>query len=122
MKIFGLLSTLILAYLISQSSFVAAIFDKENSVKIDQFSQQALIERQFSQSNGAHIELEKLIKQYLPNPQSYQHIHSHYEKNQDQLTVFTQYSSIRENGERIKADAMVVYHLNGRLINLLKVD
>ena len=84
--------------------------------------QQQLIDNQFDPATGAHIELEKLIKQYLPNPDSYLHISSRYELIQDQMRVYTIYTAIDSAGNRNKVEAIVVYHINGRLINLLKVD
>lgn len=85
-------------------------------------TQQQQINDQFDSISGAHIKLEKLIKPYIPNPGSYQHISSKYERIQDQITVYTEYSAINTTGQRNKAEAIVVYHLNGLMINLLKIE
>ena len=121
MKFAKILLLILAIYLISHLSSVQALFEQRD-FDPRALTTKELIDRQFSSENGAHIELEKLIKQYLPNPDSYEHIDSRYTRIEDQLTVFTDYSSVRENNERIVSDSIVIYHLNGRIINLMKVD
>lgn len=118
-----IISAIIVIALLSQSSTIRAILSPEKHIiKSDNLDEKTLIAQQFDSETGAHIALEQLIKQYLPNPDSYQHISSSYTQIEDQLSVTTKYSSIRDQGQRVEADALVIYHLNGRLINLLKVD
>jgi len=120
---FIIFTTLFLAFVLSNSSTVRVLFSSNEHIEsLKGLNEEQLIARQFDPETNAHIELEKLIKQYLPNPDTYEHISSRYTKVEDQLSVYTEYSSVREEGTRVKADALVIYHLNGLLINLLKVD
>ena len=121
LKIIFFIAAILLLYLMVHMSSVQQIIYQEQ-IDVRELSEMELIDRQFNPKTGSHIALEKLIKQYLPNPHTYQHIDSYFIKNEDQLTVYTKYSSVRENDERIQASAIVIYHLNGLLINLLRVD
>lgn len=66
----------------------AVIFSNEDS---PQEIEQQKIDRLFSPYNGSHIELTKLIKSNLKDPDSFEHIKTSYEIKGDTIFVLTRY-------------------------------
>lgn len=59
------------------------------------------IEKQFSSWNGAHKKLQKLIKQNMNDPDSYEHIETRYKNLGDVLAVETKYRGTNSFGAKV---------------------
>lgn len=78
------------------------------------------IRSEFSVWDGSHINLEKVIKKSLNDPESYKHIETSYSDNKDYVLVKTVYSSKNGFGGVIKQSVWAKSDTNGNVIEILK--
>ncbi len=71
------------------------------------------IESQFSVLNGAHRNLQKTVKESLKDPDSYQHIETHWFDKGDYLTVVMQYRAKNSFGGYVVQTVTANCALNG---------
>lgn len=76
--------------------------EKKNSDGTVKTERQILIEKQFSAWDGSHPELERMIKDAMNDPDSYEHIETVYWDLQDHLVIRTTYSGKNAFGGRVK--------------------
>jgi len=97
---FTIFTTLFLAFVLSNSSTVKFLFNSNEYIEsLKGLNEEQLIARQFDPETNAHIELEKLIKQYLPNPDTYEHIISIYESGRSAVGVYGVFIHPRRGNE-----------------------
>lgn len=81
-----------------------------------------IIERQFSAWDGSHIQLEKLVKNRLNDPDSFEHIKTNYFDNQDSITVLMHFRASNSFNAKVKGFARAKYDLKGNLIELERFE
>lgn len=81
---------------------------------------QIQLEKQFSTWNGSHIELTKLIKNAMNDPDSYEHVETKYWDMTDYIVVRTVYSGKNAFGGRVKNFVKAKYDNKGNLIEILE--
>jgi len=73
----------------------------------------------FSQWDGSHIALEKIIKQSMHNPDSYKHVKTTYKEEKDGLLVATQYRGTNAFGGVVTSQMVAKTDLDGNVIKIL---
>lgn len=81
-----------------------------------------IIERQFSAWDGSHIQLKKLVKKQLNDPDSFEHIKTNYFDNQDSITVLMYFRASNSFNAKVKGFARAKYDLKGQLIELERFE
>lgn len=77
------------------------------------------IRQQFSAWNGAHYGLEKVVKQGMNNPDSYQHVKTVYSEEADGLVVTMQYRGTNSFGGVITNKAMAKTDMDGNVVSII---
>jgi len=72
-----------------------------------------LIEKQFSSWDGSHIQLEKVIKQQMKNPDSYEHVETLYWDRGDHITVQTTYRGTNSFNAVVTETKRIELNLDG---------
>lgn len=78
------------------------------------------IEKQFSGWNGAHTNLQYLIKENLKDPKSYEHISTHYYDKETYLLVTTKYRAKNSFGGYVIETIQAQTTLTGEIIQIIE--
>lgn len=79
-----------------------------------------IVEKQFSDWDGSHIKLTKLIKENMHDPNSYEHIETKYKDNIDFIFVTTKYRGKNAFGAKVINSTSVNADIEGNIIKILK--
>lgn len=94
--------------------------DKTNADGTPKTERQIQLEKQFSAWDGSHIELTKLIKKAMNDPDSYEHVETKYWDMTDYIVVRTVYSGKNSFGGRVKNFVKAKYDNNGNLLEIIE--
>jgi len=78
------------------------------------------LQSQFSLWDGSHIKLEKLIKQSLNDPNSYEHIRTTYNDEDSVLIVLLQYRANNLFGGKIPKSVKAMVNMDGDVLLILE--
>jgi len=81
---------------------------------------QIQVDSQFSLWDGSHIELTKLIKKGLNDPDSYEHVETVYWDMNDHVIVRTTYSGKNAFGGRVKNWVKAKVDDNGNIVEIIE--
>jgi hypothetical protein len=81
---------------------------------------QIQVDSQFSLWDGSHIELTKLIKKGLNDPDSYEHVETVYWDMNDHVIVRTTYSGKNAFGGRVKNWVKAKVDNNGNIVEIIE--
>lgn len=79
-----------------------------------------MIEAQFSAWDGSHRNLEKMIKNSMNDPDSYQHVETRYWDMKDHLVVITTFRGKNAFGGVVKNSVKAKVDLNGNVLKVLE--
>jgi RNA polymerase subunit RPABC4/transcription elongation factor Spt4 len=82
----------------------------------------ALIKEQFSDWDGRHLKLTRLIKSRVKDPDSFKHIETQYWRYDDKIRVKMSYRAKNSFGGYVVGSAMADYTHGGNLIELLETE
>lgn len=82
-------------------------------------AKQKKIESQFSAWDGSHRNLEKLIKENLNDPDSYEHLKTNYWDMDSLIVVRTEYTAKNGFGGRVQGAVKARFDLEGNLIEVI---
>lgn len=94
--------------------------DKTNADGTPKTERQIQLEKQFSAWDGSHIELTKLIKKAMNDPDSYKHVETVYWDMNDYIVVRTTYSGTNAFGGRVKNWVKAKIDNNGNVIEIIE--
>ena len=77
------------------------------------------IERLFSPFDGSHNKLERYIKKYMKDPESYEHIETTYMDKQDHVLVFTKFRGKNSIGALVINEVTATTDSDGNVIEVL---
>lgn len=78
------------------------------------------LEKQFSAWDGSHIELTKMIKKAMNDPNSYEHVETVYWDMKDHIVVRTTYSGKNAFGGRVKNWVKAKADNSGNIIEIIE--
>jgi hypothetical protein len=78
-----------------------------------------LVKKQFSTWDGSHYQLEKMIKNSMNDPDSYEHIATAYKIENETVTVFTDFRGNNAFGGKIKNSVAAQFTLDGQFIKMM---
>ncbi|BCR26609.1 hypothetical protein [Aquipseudomonas alcaligenes] len=78
-----------------------------------------LIEKQFSAWDGSHMNLERLIKKSMNDPDSYEHDETRYWDRGDHLVVMTQFRGRNAFGGMVRNSVKAKVDLNGNILEVI---
>ncbi len=81
-------------------------------------ARETLIERQFSGWDGAHRNLERLVKRNLVDPDSYEHIETRYFDLTDSLRIIMKYRARNGFGGMTIGQVVAIVTLDGQVIEI----
>lgn len=93
--------------------------NKEETVADKAEAKKKKIESQFSAWDGSHRNLEKLIKENLNDPGSYEHLETNYWDMDTAIVVRTEYTAKNAYGGRVRGAVKARYDLEGNLIEVI---
>lgn len=97
--------------------------DEESNTNADgtpKTERQIQLEKQFSAWDGSHIELTKIIKKAMNDPDSYEHVETVYWDMTDHVVVRTTYSGKNAFGGRVKNWVKAKADNNGNIIEIIE--
>lgn len=97
--------------------------DEESNKNADgtpKTERQIQLEKQFSAWDGSHIELTKIIKKAMNDPDSYEHVETVYWDMTDHVVVRTTYSGKNAFGGRVKNWVKAKADNNGNIIEIIE--
>jgi len=101
---------------LSESGETRTTFIAEN----EQLEKQKVIETQFSAWDGSHIQLTRLIKKSMNDPNSYEHVSTTYSESRDFLIVLTTFRGNNAFGAMVKQSVKAKVGLDGEVIEVLE--
>lgn len=93
---------------------------KTNADGTPKTERQIQLEKQFSAWDGSHIELTKIIKKAINDPDSYEHVETVYWDMKDHVVVRTTYSGKNAFGGRVKNWVKAKADNNGNIIEIIE--
>lgn len=93
---------------------------KTNADGTPKTERQIQLEKQFSAWDGSHIELTKIIKKAMNDPDSYEHVETVYWDMKDHVVVRTTYSGKNAFGGRVKNWVKAKSDNNGNIIEIIE--
>jgi hypothetical protein len=93
---------------------------KTNADGTPKTERQIQLEKQFSAWDGSHIELTKIIKKAMNDPDSYEHVETVYWDMKDHVVVRTTYSGKNAFGGRVKNWVKAKADNNGKIIEIIE--
>jgi hypothetical protein len=93
---------------------------KTNTDGTPKTERQIQLKKQFNAWNGSHIELTKIIKKSMNDPDSYEHIETVYWDMTDHVIVSTTYSGKNAFGGRVKNQVKAKADNNGKIIEIIE--
>lgn len=120
-----LLKTHLLSILVVLTFLIIAFGSEENkssntnSDGTTKTPRQIEIEKQFSSWDGSHRNLEKLIKQNMNDPDSYEHVETKYWDMDDHLVVMTTFRGKNAFGGVVKNFIKAKVDMNGNIIEVI---
>ncbi|MCZ8297715.1 MAG: hypothetical protein O9297_10915 [Flavobacterium sp.] len=93
---------------------------KTNADGTPKTERQIQLEKQFSAWDGSHIELTKIIKKAMNDPDSYEHVETVYWDMTDHVVVRTTYSGKNAFGGRVKNWVKAKADNNGKIIEIIE--
>jgi hypothetical protein len=93
---------------------------KTNADGTPKTERQIQLEKQFSAWDGSHIELTKIIKKAMNDPDSYEHVETVYWDMKDHVVVRTTYSGKNAFGGRVKNWVKAKADNNGNIIEIIE--
>ena len=85
-------------------------------------NRKAFIEREFSQWNGAHIELERALKETMKNPDSYEHVSTRYIDKGHSIIVLTKFRGTNSFGAIVPSVVRAEIDDSGRILSMNSLD
>lgn len=82
-------------------------------------SKEEMIAQQFNPMDGGHYRLERLIKQNLNDPDSYQHDQTRYTIGDESLTVYTSYRARNAFGGMVREEVVARVDMQGNVIEIV---
>lgn len=118
-KTIHFLSALVVAFFIF-IAFGSGDSDKKNADGSPKTERQIQLEKQFSEWDGSHIELTKLIKKAMNDPDSYKHVETVYWDMKDHVVIRTTYSGKNAFGGRVQNWVKARADNNGNIIEVIE--
>ena len=81
---------------------------------------QKQIDKQFSEIDGSHHNLTRLIKKAMHNPKSYEHVETTYVDRYDHLIVITTYRGSNVYGGIVKNTVRAKVDISGNVVEILQ--
>ena len=78
------------------------------------------IKAQFSAWNGAHIQLERVIKKSMNDPSSFEHVQTTYNEYKDRLLITTTFRGNNAFGGKVVNTIKAYVDLNGNIIQIVE--
>ncbi|WP_188457691.1 hypothetical protein [Psychroflexus planctonicus] len=100
---------------------IAAEKERERQQKIkEQQERKKLIEAQFSPWDGSHLELTKLIKKSMNDPDSYEHIETRFKDENEYIFIITEFRGKNAFGGKVINSVSAKADVNGNIIEIIK--
>lgn len=80
------------------------------------------IKAQFSQWDGSHIELKKLVKSHMHDPSSFKHVESSYLDHGNYFTVYLKFRGSNAFGATVTNTAKATVNANGTNLKFLGIE
>lgn len=99
---------------------IAEIEAKELEAKRIETERKEQIEKAFSSWDGSHIELTKLLKKSMNDPDSYEHVSTQYFDQKDHLIINTQYRGKNQFGAKVLGFVKAKVDLEGNVLEIIE--
>lgn len=94
--------------------------EEKNADGTPKTERQIKLEKQFSAWDGSHLELTRIIKKAMNDPDSYEHVETNYWDMNDHIVVRTTYSGKNAFGGRVKNWVKAKFDDEGKLIEIME--
>jgi hypothetical protein len=94
--------------------------EEKNEDGTPKTERQIKLEKQFSAWDGSHVELTKIIKKAMNDPNSYDHVETNYWDMKNHIVVRTTYSGKNAFGGRVKNWVKAKFDDEGKLIEIME--
>lgn len=94
--------------------------EEKNADGTPKTERQIKLEKQFSAWDGSHIELTKIIKKAMNDPDSYEHVETKYWDMKDHIVVRETYSGKNAFGGRVKNWVKAQFDDDGNLLKIME--
>lgn len=94
--------------------------EQKNEDGTPKTERQIQVEKQFSAWDGSHIELTKLIKKAMNDPDSYKHIETVFWDMKDPVVVLSTYSGKNAFGGRVKNWVKAKADNDGKIVEIIE--
>lgn len=95
-------------------------FTSSEKTPTPQEARKARIEKQFSPSDGSHINLTKLIKESMNDPESYENVNTNYIDEDSIIVVSQSYTGKNAFGGRVKGYVRAKVDTLGNVLSILE--
>jgi hypothetical protein len=99
---------------------IAEIEAKELEAKRIEAERKEQIEKAFSNWDGSHIELTKLLKKSMNDPDSYEHVSTQYFDQKDYLIINMQYRGKNQFGAKVLGFIKAKVDLEGNVLQIIE--
>jgi len=108
-----------MAVLAEQEKQAAALKAEQAAEASRRAARQQMIESQFSQWDGSHRALEKIIKESMNDPDSYKHVETKYADKGDYILVVTKFRGTNKFGGVVTNTMRAKFTVDGKLIEIV---